>query len=42
MLEEKSKGGEITVSAPETPQRAQIIDLMQALNREKRSLSKPL
>jgi non-homologous end joining protein Ku len=31
MLEEKSKGGEITVAAPEAPARAQIIDLMQAL-----------
>ena len=31
MLDEKSKGGEITVIAPEAPQRAQIIDLMQAL-----------
>jgi DNA end-binding protein Ku len=31
MLEEKSKGGEITVAAPEAPQRAQIIDLMQTL-----------
>jgi DNA end-binding protein Ku len=31
MLDEKSKGGEITVAAPEAPQRAQIIDLMQAL-----------
>ncbi len=31
MLEEKSKGQEITVAAPEAPQRAQIIDLMQAL-----------
>jgi DNA end-binding protein Ku len=31
MLEEKSKGGEITVSAPEAPPRGQIIDLMQAL-----------
>jgi DNA end-binding protein Ku len=31
MLEEKSKGGEIMVTAPEAPQRAQIIDLMQAL-----------
>ena len=31
MLEEKSKGGEITVTAPEAPARAQIIDLMQAL-----------
>jgi DNA end-binding protein Ku len=31
MLDEKSKGGEITVSAPEAPQHAQIIDLMQAL-----------
>jgi DNA end-binding protein Ku len=31
MLEEKSKGGEITVAAPAAPQRAQIIDLMQAL-----------
>ena len=31
MLEEKSKGGKIKVTAPEAPQRAQIIDLMQAL-----------
>ena len=31
MLEEKSKGQEITVTAPEAPQRAQIIDMMQAL-----------
>src|SRR5262245_42883785 len=31
LLEEKSKGQEITVTAPEAPQRAQIIDLMQAL-----------
>ena len=31
MLEEKSKGGEITVAAPEAPRHAQIIDLMQAL-----------
>jgi len=31
MLDEKSKGREITVAAPEAPQRAQIIDLMQAL-----------
>jgi DNA end-binding protein Ku len=31
ILDEKSKGGEITVAAPEAPQRAQIIDLMQAL-----------
>ena len=31
MLEEKSKGGEITVTAPEAPHRGQIIDLMQAL-----------
>jgi DNA end-binding protein Ku len=31
MLDEKSKGGEITVAAPEAPARAQIIDLMQAL-----------
>jgi DNA end-binding protein Ku len=31
MLEQKSKGGEITVAAPEAPQRAQIIDLIQAL-----------
>ena len=37
MLEEKSKGQEITVPAPEAPQRAQIIDLMQAL---KQSLEK--
>jgi DNA end-binding protein Ku len=38
MLDEKSKGGEITVAAPEAPQRAQIIDLMQAL---KESIAKP-
>jgi DNA end-binding protein Ku len=31
MLDEKSKGGEITVVAPEAPARGQIIDLMQAL-----------
>src|SRR5262245_29607019 len=31
MLEEKSKGGEITIAAPEAPRHAQIIDLMQAL-----------
>jgi DNA end-binding protein Ku len=31
MLDEKSKGGEITVTAPEAPRHAQIIDLMQAL-----------
>jgi DNA end-binding protein Ku len=31
MLEEKSKGQEITVTAPEAPRHAQIIDLMQAL-----------
>jgi len=31
MLDEKSKGQEITVTAPEAPARAQIIDLMQAL-----------
>src|SRR5262245_20093582 len=31
MLDEKSKGGEVTITAPEAPQRAQIIDLMQAL-----------
>jgi len=37
MLDEKSKGQEITVAAPEAPQRAQIIDLMQAL---KQSLEK--
>src|SRR5215831_16216914 len=30
-LDEKGKGGEITVAAPEAPARAQIIDLMQAL-----------
>jgi DNA end-binding protein Ku len=30
-LDEKSKGQEITVTAPEAPARAQIIDLMQAL-----------
>ena len=37
MLYEKSKGQEITVIAPEAPQRGQIIDLMQAL---KQSLEK--
>ena len=31
MLDEKSKGGEITIAAPEAPPRGQIIDLMQAL-----------
>jgi len=31
MLEEKSKGREITVAAPETPRHGQIIDLIQAL-----------
>ena len=31
MLDEKSKGQEVTITAPEAPQRAQIIDLMQAL-----------
>jgi DNA end-binding protein Ku len=31
MLEEKSKGQEITVAAPDAPRHAQIIDLMQAL-----------
>jgi non-homologous end joining protein Ku len=31
MLEEKNKGQEITVAAPEAPRHAQIIDLMQAL-----------
>jgi DNA end-binding protein Ku len=31
MLDEKSKGREITVSAPEAPRHGQIIDLMQAL-----------
>ena len=31
MLDEKSKGGEITVAAPEAPRHGQIIDLMQAL-----------
>jgi DNA end-binding protein Ku len=31
MLDEKSKGQEITVTAPEAPRHAQIIDLMQAL-----------
>jgi DNA end-binding protein Ku len=30
MLEEKSKGQEVSVAAPEAPQHAQIIDLMQA------------
>jgi hypothetical protein len=33
MLEEKSKGQEITVAAQEAPQRAQIIDLMQRSSR---------
>jgi len=37
MLDEKSKGQEITVTAPEAPQHAQIIDLMHAL---KQSLKK--
>ena len=31
MLDEKSKGVDITVTASEAPARAQIIDLMQAL-----------
>jgi DNA end-binding protein Ku len=31
MLDEKSKGREVTVAAPEAPRHAQIIDLMQAL-----------
>jgi len=31
MLDEKSKGGEITVATPEAPRQGQIIDLMQAL-----------
>jgi DNA end-binding protein Ku len=31
MLDEKSKGQEITVTAPEAPRHGQIIDLMQAL-----------
>jgi non-homologous end joining protein Ku len=31
MLDEKSKGSEITVAAPESPRHGQIIDLMQAL-----------
>jgi len=31
MLDETSKGQEITVTAPEAPQHAQIIDLIQAL-----------
>jgi non-homologous end joining protein Ku len=31
MLDEKSKGQEITIAAPEAPRHAQIIDLMQAL-----------
>jgi DNA end-binding protein Ku len=31
MLDEKSKGQEITVAAPEAPRHGQIIDLMQAL-----------
>jgi DNA end-binding protein Ku len=31
MLDEKSKGREITIAAPESPRHGQIIDLMQAL-----------
>jgi DNA end-binding protein Ku len=31
MLDEKSKGQEITVAVPEAPRHGQIIDLMQAL-----------
>jgi DNA end-binding protein Ku len=31
MLDEKSKGREITITAPEGPRHGQIIDLMQAL-----------
>jgi non-homologous end joining protein Ku len=31
MLEEKSKGQEITVAAPAAPRHGEIIDLMQAL-----------
>ena len=31
MLDEKSKGQEITITAPEAPARAQIINLIQAL-----------
>ena len=31
MLDEKSKGREITVAAPEVPRHGQVIDLMQAL-----------
>jgi DNA end-binding protein Ku len=31
MLDEKSKGREITVAAPEAPRHGQIINLMQAL-----------
>jgi DNA end-binding protein Ku len=31
MLDEKSKGREITIAAPEAPRHGQIIDLMQAL-----------
>ena len=38
MLDEKSKGQEITVAAPEAPRHGQIIDLMKAL---KIALSKP-
>jgi non-homologous end joining protein Ku len=42
MLDEKSKGQDFTVAAPEASQRAQIIDLMHALKQsiEKRSPSK--
>jgi DNA end-binding protein Ku len=31
MLDEKSKGREITVAPPEVPRHGQVIDLMQAL-----------
>jgi non-homologous end joining protein Ku len=46
MLDEKSKGQEITVLAPEAPRHGQIIDLMQALKQSiekaKRSPNKRL
>jgi DNA end-binding protein Ku len=33
MLDEKSKGQEITVAAPEAPRHGQLIDLMKALKK---------
>jgi DNA end-binding protein Ku len=37
MLDEKSKGKEITVTAPAAPRQGQLIDLMQALKQRSRS-----